>query len=62
MEQQHDFLNNRVGRYINIEKPKGIQTEVGSFYFVRHPDYLANFSKTTSNIHPSLLGVGRSDY
>lgn len=50
MEQQHNFLNNRVGRYINVKKPKGIQTEMGCFYFARHPDYLPNMAKTATGL------------
>ena len=29
--------------FLYVEKPNGIQTEMGSFYFARHPDYLPNF-------------------
>lgn len=38
------YLNNRVGRYINIARPRqrrGNPTERGNFYFCRHPEYLA---------------------
>lgn len=45
-KQQHDFLNNRVGRYFNIARPGGTQTEKGCSYFARHPDYLPNLAKT----------------
>ena len=38
--QQRSFLDNRIGRYFNVVKPGGINTELGNFYFCKHPDYL----------------------
>lgn len=44
--QQRNFLDNRIGRYfiplysgiIVVVKPGGISTELGNFYFCKHPD------------------------
>lgn len=44
------YLNNRVGRYINIARPGGNPTERGNFYFCRHPEYLAGFVKVAEGI------------
>lgn len=44
VKQQH----NRVGRYLNIERPNGSPTELGYFYFARHPEYLPNLAKKAS--------------
>jgi len=37
------YLNNRVGAYLNVARLN--KTEMGSFYFCRHPDFLAGFGK-----------------
>lgn len=39
--QQRNILDNRIGRYFNLVKPGGISTELGNYYFCKHPDYLA---------------------
>lgn len=48
VKQQHFYLNNRIGRYLNIERPNGSPTELGHFYFARHPEYLPNLIKKAS--------------
>jgi hypothetical protein len=45
VKEQHFYLNNRVGRYLNIKRTNGSPTELGSFYFARHPEYLPNLAK-----------------
>jgi hypothetical protein len=54
-------LNNRVGRYFNIERPGGTQTEMGSFYFCRHPDYLPKLAKTATGFFAvdTLTGLAK---
>lgn len=37
LTQQRNFLDNRIGRYFNLVKPGGISTELGNFYFCKHP-------------------------
>lgn len=44
------YLNNRVGRYMNVARPGGNQTELGHFYFCRHPDFLAGGAKVAEAI------------
>lgn len=44
------YLNNRVGRYMNIARPEGNSTERGNFFFCRHPDYLAGLAKVAEGI------------
>jgi hypothetical protein len=46
--QQRNFLDNRIGRYFNLVKPGGISTELGKFYFCKHPDYLPGLTKKAS--------------
>lgn len=46
--QQRNFLDNRIGRYFNLVKPGGISTELGNFYFCKHPDYLPGLTKKAS--------------
>jgi hypothetical protein len=43
--ESKNYLNNRVGRYMNLERPDGNPTELGNFYFCRHPEYLAGLAK-----------------
>lgn len=35
--QQRSFLDNRIGRYFNVVKTGGVNTELGNFYFCKHP-------------------------
>lgn len=34
----HNYISNRVSQYVNISRPK--ETELGNYYFARHPDHL----------------------
>lgn len=45
LKQQRNFLDNRIGRYFNLVKPGGISTELGNFYFCKHPEYLPGLTK-----------------
>ena len=49
-QESKNYLNNRVGRYINIARPTGNPTELGHFYFCRHPDYLAGLTKVAEGL------------
>lgn len=62
MKGQHSYLNNRVGRYLNIDRPKGTQTEVGRFYFARHPDYLPNLAKIATGFFAVNTLTGLAQY
>jgi hypothetical protein len=33
LAKQGSFLDNRIGRYLNVAKPSGITTKFGIFYF-----------------------------
>lgn len=57
--KQHRFNDNRVGKYFNVAKPGGISTELGNFYFCKHPDYLPGLAKTASGFFAvnTLTGV-----
>lgn len=44
--QQRSFLDNRIGRYFNVVKTGGVNTELGNFYFCKHP------------LFPSVGGTG----
>lgn len=52
--KQKQYLNNRVGRYMNVMKPSplvwGNKTELGLFYFCRNPDFLSGLAKTASSL------------
>ena len=48
LKQQRNVLDNRIGRYFNLVKPGGISTELGNFYFCKHPDYLPGLTKKAS--------------
>lgn len=52
-KQQHAYLNNRVGRYLNITRPNGTETELGNFYFARNPNHLVGFKKSAE----ALFGI-----
>ena len=47
-KQQHQYLNNRVGRYLNIFRPN--ETDLGNYYFARHPDHLTGLAKTAESL------------
>ena len=49
LKQQSNFLDNRIGRYFNLVKPGGINTELGNFYFCKHPDYLPGLTKKAAS-------------
>nr|YP_007475363.1 hypothetical protein H911_mgp41 [Microbotryum lychnidis-dioicae]AGE14576.1 hypothetical protein [Microbotryum lychnidis-dioicae] len=48
-----NFLNNRVGRYLNTVHVNS--TELGNFFFCRHLDYLAGFAKKLLRWYWSIL-------
>lgn len=58
LAKQRNFLDSRIGRYLNVAKPDGISTELGRFYFCRHPDYLPNLTKTASGFFGVNLNTG----
>jgi len=55
--QQRSFLDNRIGRYFNVVKPGGIKTELGNFYFCKHPDYLPGLIIPKLNIILCILYI-----
>lgn len=59
--QQRNFLDNRIGRYFNLVKPGGISTELGNFYFCKHPDYLPGLTKKASGFFAvdTLTGLAK---
>lgn len=61
LKQQSNFLDNRIGRYFNLVKPGGINTELGNFYFCKHPDYLPGLTKKASGFFAvnTLTGVAK---
>lgn len=62
LAKQRSFLDNRIGRYLNVVKPGGITTELGIFYFCRHPDYLPNLTKPASGFFGINLNTGVAEY
>ena len=46
--QSKQYLNGRVGAYINVVREN--KTELGIFYFCRHPDFLAGLAKSIEAI------------
>lgn len=61
LNQQRNFLDNRIGRYFNLVKPGGISTELGNFYFCKHPDYLPGLTKKASGFFAvdTLTGLAK---
>jgi len=39
LDKQHKYLSNRVSIYLNVFRPNGNTTELGNFYFCRHPEH-----------------------
>jgi hypothetical protein len=48
--QQRNILDNRIGRYFNLVKPGGISTELGNYYFCKHPEFVVNMLKTNYSL------------
>lgn len=61
-EQQRNFLDNRIGRYFNVVKPGGISTELGNFYFCKHPDYLSGGTVKASGFFAVNTFTGLATY
>lgn len=61
LNQQRNFLDNRIGRYFNLVKPGGISTELGYFYLCKHPDYLPGLTKKASGFFSvdTLTGLAK---
>nr|YP_009710351.1 hypothetical protein [Ceratocystis albifundus]QFX74853.1 hypothetical protein [Ceratocystis albifundus] len=61
LSKQRNFLDNRIGRYFNLIKPGGISTELGVFYFCKHPDYLPGKTIKASGLFAvdTLTGLTR---
>ena len=56
LQEQHQYLNNRIGRYLNVMRPGGNPTEAGYFYFARNPDYLAGLAKPAQALFAITAG------
>ncbi len=54
--QQHRYLNNRVGRYLNTFHAN--VTELGTFYFGRNPNYLAGLAKQATPLYGITVDDG----
>lgn len=55
-----NYLNNRVGRYMNIDRPN--TTELGTFFFCRHPDHLAGFAKVAEALFVVNMVTGACNW
>jgi hypothetical protein len=60
--QVKQYLNNRVGRYMNVARPEGNPTEMGHFHFCRHPDFLAGLAKVAEAIMAVNIVTGVCTY
>ena len=60
--QQRSFLDNIIGRYFNRVKPNGISTELGKFYFCKHPDYLSGLTKKALGLFAVDTFTGLAKY
>lgn len=58
LAKQRSYLDNRISRYIKTAKPGGVSTELGSFYFCRHPDFLPGNAKTSSGFFGVNVNTG----
>lgn len=54
------FLNNRVGRYMNIARSN--TTELGDFYFCRHPEHLAGLAKAAEALFVINMVTGACNW
>lgn len=57
-----NYLNNRVGRYMNVSRPEGNLTELGNFHFCRHPDFLAGMAKSATALYSIHMVTGLCTY
>lgn len=48
--KQHETLSNLVGRHLNVLRPNGTETDLGYFYFARHPDHLPGLAKGATSL------------
>lgn len=62
LAKQRMFLDNKISRYINVAKPGGVSTELGNFYFCRHPDFLSGMSKSASGFFAVNMNTGVAEY
>lgn len=54
------YIQNRVGRFFNLDKCNS--TEIGNFYFCRHPDYLTGNAKVAKPIYVCDIFTGYCTY
>lgn len=54
------YLNNRVGRYRNIQRNN--PTELGNFYYCRYPDFLAGLAKVAEGLFAINVFTGLCVY
>jgi hypothetical protein len=47
---------------MNVAKPGGISTELGNFYFCRHPEFLLGMSKAASGFFAVNINTGVAEY
>lgn len=59
---QRNFIDNRIGRYFNLVKPGGISTELGNFYFCKHPEFLPGLTIKASGSFAVNTFTGLAKY
>jgi hypothetical protein len=62
LKQQRNILDNRIGRYFNLVKQGGISTELGNFYFCKHPEYSPGLIKKASGFFAVDTFTGLAKY
>lgn len=62
LSKERIFLNSRISRFMNVAKPGGISTELGNFYFCRHPEFLLGMSKAASGFFAVNINTGVAEY
>lgn len=56
--KQHEFLTNNVGRYLNVLRPGGNETELGNFYYARNPNFLPGNAKSATPLYRISVDTG----
>lgn len=63
LDKQHKYRApppNRVSRYLNVFRPDGNATELGDFYFCRHPEHC--LTKSASGLFAVDIITGLAKY
>ena len=62
LAKQRSYLDNRISRFMNIAKPGGVSTELGNFYFCRHPEFLPGKTQAASGFFGVNVNTGVAEY